>query len=62
MKSCVMNMLTLVNKFPNKIYFDENYIIYEYEKFKFMLKKVNISDEIGLWFHLQEVVKNNAKT
>jgi hypothetical protein len=54
-----MNMLTLDNKYPNKIYFDENYIVYEYENFKFLLKKVNITDEIGLWFHLQKVVKDD---
>ena len=54
-------MIELINKYPDKIYFDENYIVYEYSKFKFFLKKVNITDEIGLWFHLQEVVKNNAK-
>jgi hypothetical protein len=52
-------MIELINKFPNKIYFDKNYIVYEYENFKFLLKKINITDEIGLWFHLQEVVRND---
>lgn len=52
-------MIELANKYPNKIYFEENYIVYEYENFKFLLKKVNIIDEIGLWFHLQEVVQND---
>ena len=52
-------MIDLVNKFPKKIYFDENYIVYEYSNFKFLLKKININDEIGLWFHLQKVVKDD---
>ncbi len=54
-------MIELINKYPDKIEFEENYIVYEYENFKFLLKKVNIIDEIGLWFHLQEVVKNDIQ-
>ena len=52
-----MNMLQTINKFPDKIEFEVDYIVYTYDKFKFYLKKVDITDEIGLWFHLQNKVK-----
>ena len=54
-------MIELINKYPDKIEFEVDYIVYTYDNFKFLLKKVNIIDEIGLWFHLQEVVKNDIQ-
>ena len=54
-------MINLVNKYPNKIEIEKDYIIYTYENFKFYLKKLYITDEIGLWFHLQEVVFNDIQ-
>ena len=53
-----MNLLELVNKYPNKIEFEVDYIVYHYDNFKFYLKRVDITDDIGLWFYLQEVVFN----
>ena len=61
LKSCVMNMLNLINKFPDKIEFEVDYIVYTYDNFKFYLKKVKINDEIGLWFHLQNTVKESLE-
>lgn len=52
-------MINLVNKYPNKIEIEVDYIVYHYDNFKFYLKKVYTTDEIGLWFHLQEVVLND---
>ena len=54
-----MEKLNLAYKYPNKIEFEVDYIVYTYDNFKFYLKKVDIIDEIGLWFHLQEVVLND---
>ena len=48
-----MNFLELVNKYPDKIEIEVDYIVYHYDNFKFYLKKVDITDEIGLWFYLQ---------
>ena len=59
MKNCVMNFLELANKYPNKIEVEVDCIVYTYDNFKFYLKKVDITDDIGLWFHLQEVVLND---
>ena len=56
-----MNMLQTINKFPDKIEFEVDYIVYTYDKFKFYLKKVDITDEIGLWFHLQNTVKESLE-
>lgn len=50
-----MDKLELVNKYPNKIEVEVDYIVYTYGNFKFYLKKVDITDEIGLWFHLQNI-------
>lgn len=61
MKNCVMNLLELTNKYPNKIEFEVDYIVYVYDNFKFHLKKVKINDEIGLWFHLQNTVKESLE-
>ena len=54
-------MIELINKYPDKIEFEVDYIVYTYDNFKFLLKKINIDDEIGLWFHLQEVVQNDIQ-
>ena len=54
-----MEKLNLAYKYPNKIEFEVDYIVYTYDNFKFYLKKVDITDDIGLWFHLQEVVLND---
>ena len=56
-----MDKIELVNKYPNKIEFEVYYIVYTYDNFKFYLKKVDIIDEIGLWFHLQNIVKESLK-
>ena len=56
-----MNMLQIINKFTDKIEFEVDYIVYTYDNFKFYLKKVDITDEIGLWFHLQNTVKESLK-
>ena len=61
MKNCVMNFLELANKYPNKIKIEVDYIVYTYDNFKFYLKKVDITDDIGLWFHLQNIVKESLK-
>ena len=61
MKNCVMNLLELANKYPNKIEFEVDYIVYTYDNFKFYLKIVDITDDIGLWFYLQEVVLNDIQ-
>ena len=61
MKNCVMNFLELANKYQNKIEVEVDYIVYAYDNFKFYLKKVDITDEIGLWFHLQNIVKESLK-
>ena len=52
-----MNFLELAYKYPNKIEFEVDCIVYTYDNFKFYLKKVDITDEIGLWLHLQNIVK-----
>ena len=54
-----MEKLNLAYKYPNKIEFEVDYIVYTYDNFKFYLKKVDITDDIDLWFHLQEVVFND---
>ena len=54
-----MNLLELVNKYPDKIEIEVDYIVYHYDNFKFYLKRVDITDNIGLWFYLQEVVLND---
>ena len=56
-----MKKLNLSNKYPDKIEFEVDYIIYTYGNFKFYLKKVNITDKIGLWFHLQNTVKESLE-
>ena len=61
MKNCVMNFLELANKYPNKIEVEVDYIVYTYDNFKFYLKKVDITDDIGLWFHLQNIFKESLK-
>ena len=52
-------MLELANKYPNKIEFEVDYIVYTYDNFKFYLKKIDTQNEITLWFYLQEVVLND---
>ena len=54
-----MDKIELANKYPNKIEVEVDYVVYTYDNFKFYLKKVDIIDKIGLWFHLQEVVLND---
>ena len=54
-----MNLLELVNKYPNKIEFEVDYIVYHYDNFKFYLKKIDTQDEITLWFHLQNKIKEH---
>ena len=54
-----MDKLELVNKYPNKIEVEVDYTVYTYDNFKFYLKRVDITDDIGLWFYLQEVVLND---
>ena len=56
-----MEKLNLANKYPNKIEFEVDYIVYTYDNFKFYLKIVDTTDEIGLWFHLQNIVKESLK-
>ena len=56
-----MDKIELVNKYPNKIEFEVDYIVYTYDNFKFYLKKVDIIDEIGLWFNLQNIVNESLK-
>ena len=59
MKNCVMNFLELANKYPNKIEVEVDYTVYTYDNFKFYLKKVDTTDEIWLWFHLQNKIKEH---
>ena len=54
-----MEKLNLAYKYPNKIEFEVDYIVYHYDNFKFYLKRVDITYDIGLWFYLQEVVLND---
>ena len=54
-------MLELANKFPDKIEFEVDYIVYTYDNFNFYLKKIHIQDHIGLWFHLQNTVKESLE-
>lgn len=56
-----MDKLELVNKYPNKTEFEVDYIVYTYDNFKFYLKKVDITDDIGLWFYLQNTVKESLE-
>ena len=34
-------MIELINKYPNKIEFEVDYIVYTYDNFKFYLKKID---------------------
>ena len=54
-------MLELANKYPNKIEFEVDYIVYHYDNFKFYLKKIDSQDGVTLWFHLQNTVKENLE-
>jgi len=54
-----MEKLNLAYKYPNKIEFEVDYIVYHYDNFKFYLKKIDTQDEITPWFYLQEVVLND---
>lgn len=56
-----MDKLKLINKYPDEIEIEKYYIVYTYGKFKFYLKKVNIQDNIGLWFHLQNTIKKELE-
>ena len=56
-----MDKIELTNKYPNKIEVEVDYTVYTYDNFKFYLKKVDITDEIGLWFHLQNKIKESLK-
>ena len=56
-----MEKLNLINKYPDKIEFEVDYIVYTYDNFKFYLKKIDIQDHIGLWFHLQNTVKESLE-
>ena len=56
-----MDKIELVNKYPDKIKIEVDCIVYTYDNFKFYLKKVDITDNIGLWFHLQNIVKESLK-
>ena len=55
----MIEKLNLANKYPDKIEFEVDYIVYTYGNFKFYLKKIDSQDEITLWFYLQEVVLND---
>ena len=57
----MLELYELTNKFPNKIEFEVDYIVYTYDNFKFYLKKIDIQDHIGLWFHLQNTVKESLE-
>ena len=48
-----MNLLELANKYPNKIEFEVDYIVYTYDNFKFYLKRVDTTDEIKSWLSEQ---------
>ena len=39
-----MEKLNLAYKYPNKIEFEVDYIVYHYDNFKFYLKRVDITD------------------
>ena len=54
-------MIELINKYPNKIEFEVDYIVYHYDDFKFYLKKIDAQNEITLWFHLQNTVKESLE-
>ena len=54
-----MEKINLAYKYPNKIEIEVDYIVYHYDNFKFYLKRVDITDDVGLWFYLQEVVLND---
>lgn len=54
-------MIELINKYPDKIEFEVDYIVYVYDNFKFYLKKIDIQDDITLWFHLQNTVKESLE-
>lgn len=56
----MMELYELANKYPNKIEFEVDYIVYHYDNFKFYLKKIDSQNEITLWFHLQEVILNDV--
>ncbi len=56
-----MNMLNLINKYPDKIEFEVDYIVYTYGNFKFYLKHIEEKNEVTMWFHLQNTVKESLE-
>ena len=54
-------MIELINRYPDKIEFEVDYIVYTHDNFKFYLKKIDIQDDITLWFHLQNTVKESLE-
>ena len=53
----MIELYELSNKFPNKIEFEVDYTVYHYDNFKFYLKHIEEKDEVTMWFHLQNTVK-----
>ncbi len=57
----MLELYELSNKYPNKIEFEVDYIVYHYDNFKFYLKKIDIQDGVTLWLHLQNTVKESLE-
>ena len=55
-------MIEPINKYPKKIEVDSYYMTFYYDSFKILLHKIDTTDEITMWFHLQEVIKCYSKT
>ena len=57
----MLELYELTNKFPDKIEFEVDYIVYTYGNFKFYLKKIDSQDGVTLWFYLQNTVKESLE-
>ena len=57
----MLELYELSNKYPDKIEFEVDYTVYHYGNFKFYLKKIDTQNEITLWVHLQNTVKESLK-
>ena len=57
----MLELYELSNKYPDKIEFEVDYIVYTYGNFKFYLKKIDTQDGVTLWLHLQNTVKESLE-
>ena len=56
-----MDILEVLEKYPNKIEVDSYYMTFYYDSFKILLHKIDTQDEITMYFKLLEVVKNDVQ-